>query len=357
MFSSESSWASQRPYVGESRRMSTMMSTIVPRPQRTSLDAPAPIWKCIPRRTPRAEREWLSWMKSSAMPASARTFSRYVSAKKPRSSGKTRGMSSLAPGRVVSRSSMGPPRGEVGEQVVEEPRVDARRAEQLRLAPAAHADAVPDAGEPLELAQRVPDLPRRVHLEVVDAGLEAVRGRQGLAEHEVARGEVQADAVLEARGGLVVQIDRDVVLAHQLLEMVRADAEGHVQQVVLVLGVDEQRLAVRRRAAHEDPARVVARRAHVGVVAVGDRQRDRPPHGQDGVGRLGDQRVERDDPVEAAGVHLAQLPQTPLLVLVAGRATRDRLGQEADGRGAQPLEQPRRDDLGTEDDDDAGVEL
>src|SRR3954447_24563009 len=345
MLSSESSCASHLPYVGESRRMSTMTSTIVPRPQRTSLDAPAPTWKCIPRRTPRAEREWLSWMKSSAMPASARTFCRYVSAKKPRSSGKTRGTSSLAPGRVVSRSSMGPPRAEVGEQVVEESRVDARRAEQLRLAPAAHADAVPDAGEALELAQRVADLPRRVDLEVVDARLEAVRRRQRLAEDEVARGEVQADAVLEARVGLVVQVDGEVVLGHQLLEMVRADAEGHVQQVVLVLGVDEQRLAVRRRAADEDPARVVARRAHVGVVAVRDRQRDGAPHRQDGVRCLRDERVERDDAVEAACVHLAQLPQAPLLVLVAGRAAGDRLGQEADGRGAQALEEPGRDDL------------
>src|SRR3954469_7244182 len=221
--------------------MSTMTSRIVPRPQRTSLDAPSPTWKCMPRSTPRAEREWLSCTQVSATPASARTFSRYVSAKNPRSSGKTRGTTRSASGRAVSWSSMGSPCGEVGEQVVEESRIDAGGAEQLGLAPAAHADTVPDAREALEPAQRVPDLPRGVHLEVVDAGLEAMGGRQRLAEDEVAGGEVQADAVLEARVGLVVQVDRDIVLGHQLLEVVGADAEGHVQQLVLVLGVDEQR--------------------------------------------------------------------------------------------------------------------
>ena len=48
------------PYVGEARRRSTTTSRIRPRAQRTSLACPAPIEKCMPRRTPRAEREWLS---------------------------------------------------------------------------------------------------------------------------------------------------------------------------------------------------------------------------------------------------------------------------------------------------------
>ena len=43
--------------------MSTSTSKIAPRAQRTSFAMPG--WKCIPRSTPRAEREWLSWTNSS----------------------------------------------------------------------------------------------------------------------------------------------------------------------------------------------------------------------------------------------------------------------------------------------------
>ena len=65
---------SQRPKPGDPGRMSTITSRIAPGGQRTSLAWPG--WKCMPRKTPRPEREWLSCTKSSATPSSARTFLR-----------------------------------------------------------------------------------------------------------------------------------------------------------------------------------------------------------------------------------------------------------------------------------------
>ena len=56
--------------------MSTITSTIAPRAQRTSLAAPAPIWKCMPRTIPLPEREWLSCTISSGIPSSANTLRR-----------------------------------------------------------------------------------------------------------------------------------------------------------------------------------------------------------------------------------------------------------------------------------------
>ena len=70
MFSSVRSKPSHCPKVGDPRRTSTTTSWIAPRPQRTSLAAPRPTEKCIPRTTPRREREWLSWTISSWIPSS-----------------------------------------------------------------------------------------------------------------------------------------------------------------------------------------------------------------------------------------------------------------------------------------------
>ncbi len=74
--SSFSSKPSQCPNVGEPRRRSTTTSKIAPRAQRTSFAAPAPIWKCMPRRTPREEREWLSCTISSVTPSSENSLRR-----------------------------------------------------------------------------------------------------------------------------------------------------------------------------------------------------------------------------------------------------------------------------------------
>jgi hypothetical protein len=54
--------------------MSSATSSTEPRAQRTSFAWP--IWKCIPRSTPRPERDWLSCTHSSRMPSSASASAR-----------------------------------------------------------------------------------------------------------------------------------------------------------------------------------------------------------------------------------------------------------------------------------------
>jgi hypothetical protein len=60
-----------------------------------------------PRRTPRCEREWLSWTKGPAMPAAANLCSWYVSRKNPRSSRCTIGSRMRTPGRSVGITRTG----------------------------------------------------------------------------------------------------------------------------------------------------------------------------------------------------------------------------------------------------------
>ena len=81
--------------------MSTTTSSIAPRAQRTSLAWPGPTEKCMPRSTPRAEREWLSCTQSSRMPSSARRSARKVSTKNPRASRCTTGSTTTSPGSRV----------------------------------------------------------------------------------------------------------------------------------------------------------------------------------------------------------------------------------------------------------------
>src|SRR6185369_17760611 len=97
-------------------------------------------------------------------------------------------------------------RGEVRLEVRQQARVDPRGAEELRLAAAADADAVPGVGLAAQELEGPQELARGLDGEEVDAGLEAVGGAERLGEDEVPRREVQADPVLEARVGLVVQV-------------------------------------------------------------------------------------------------------------------------------------------------------
>src|SRR3954454_14212065 len=106
MFASESSNASHSPYDAEPGRMSTSTSTIAPRAQRTSFAAGGSTWKCMPRITPRADREWLSCTNSSRTPRRANALWRKDSTKKPRSSPWTGGCSRIGPSRRVGRRSM-----------------------------------------------------------------------------------------------------------------------------------------------------------------------------------------------------------------------------------------------------------
>src|SRR3954467_1800005 len=206
------------------------------RPQRSRLGAPRAVWKCIPRAMFLPEREWLSWMNSPGMPLASYTLRQYVSEKKPRSSPNTRGLISFTSGSLHSMISIGrslwtgaAERADVGDRVVHQPRPHARGPELLGLAPAAHAHAVPQAREAVEHLGRVVQRAGPCDLDVVEPQLEPVRRRQPLAQHEVAGGEMQAHAVLEARVVLVVDVDADVVLVERLLELRRADAEREVQ--------------------------------------------------------------------------------------------------------------------------------
>jgi hypothetical protein len=169
---------------------------------------------------------------------------------------------------------------------------------------------------------------------------------------------VQADPVLEGGVLLVVEVDPDVVLAHDLHQAVRSDPEGQVQEVELVLRGQEIALSVGRRAAHEHDVGQPLDPASPREEAIGDRQWQRTPDGDDALGRVRDQRVERDEPVEVGGVDALKLAP-PLLEVVMRVATHpgDRLGEEAERRCGQIAEQTRRDDLGPEDDDDVRAEL
>ena len=106
---SSSSTASHSPNVGEPRRRSTTTSSTRPRATRTSLPWPGCVWKWMPRRVPRREREWLSCTKSPATPCASHASARHVSMKNPRSSPKTGGASSTRPSRRVGKRSIGPP--------------------------------------------------------------------------------------------------------------------------------------------------------------------------------------------------------------------------------------------------------
>ena len=74
------------------QKLTTMIaSNTAPDTTRTSLPCGPGFWKCMPRRTPLAEREWLSWMKRAGIPAPAKAPSFQLSMKNPRSSPNTFG--------------------------------------------------------------------------------------------------------------------------------------------------------------------------------------------------------------------------------------------------------------------------
>jgi hypothetical protein len=110
---------------------------------------------------------------------------------------------------------------------------------------------------------------------------------------------------------------------------------------------------VGRRAADEEwlAARGPPDPSRVDVEAVAHRQRHGAPHGQDRVRGAGDEGVEGHHAVEARGIHLPELPQPPLEVLVAHAApiARQRLGEHPEREPRQGVEQPRGDHLGAED--------
>src|SRR3954470_477997 len=197
-FSSVSSKPSHSPKVGEPRRRSTTASKIAPRPQRTSFAAPRLTWKCIPRTIPRLERDWLSCTNSPRIPSSSKIERRKVSTKNPRSSPSTFGSISATPSILVSslfigarRLAAAPERPDVGDEVGDQPRIHAGRAELLGLHPAADLHAGQHAGLVLQPLDRPLEDLRRRDLDVVDPRLEPVRRRERLAQQQVPAREVR----------------------------------------------------------------------------------------------------------------------------------------------------------------------
>ena len=173
-------------------------------------------------------------------------------------------------------------RAHVQHRVAHKRRIDARGAQPLRLGPAADPDAAEGADVAPHLEQRDEQILEVLDLEIVDARLEAVRRAQRLRDDDQPRGAAHRDAVLERRIRLVVEVQPDVDLAQVLEQPVVGHPVRDVDDVVLVLGRAEEVLAVLRSSGRRR-ASVGGSAAHVRPEEqpVGDRQRERPPDGQD----------------------------------------------------------------------------
>ena len=162
-------------------------------------------------------------------------------------------------------------------------------------------------------------------------------GRQRLRDHELARREVQADAVLERRVRLVVEVDarcRASPISSRELVAGRSPNAACTRSSSAFGRARKRSRCVGRAADEQDRRPAAAARAPGAKSAVGDRQRQRAPDGHVRVGGRHDQRVEGDEPVDVAGVHAATARRGGAEVrvrAVAARA-RDRLGQEAEHR-------------------------
>ena len=84
--SADASIVTTRPSVGEPGRMSTATMNARPATTRISLPCGGSHWKCRPRTTPRAERDWLTCSNRVGRPRSAKAPVCRISANQPRSS-------------------------------------------------------------------------------------------------------------------------------------------------------------------------------------------------------------------------------------------------------------------------------
>lgn len=197
-------------------------------------------------------------------------------------------------------------------------------------------------------------------LQVVNAGLEAVVGAELLGKEKLPGSQVQAYPVFECRVRLVVDIHRDGKFSHQLLQVVRIDAEPQVKKLAFGFGFGQDLLSIGRGAAHEQgPVRRRPLRANVREEAVGNRKRDRPPDRKGGLRRIDDHRVEGDRPVNVERIDFPQLAQATVEVgVIYGRLSlpRERLGEEPHDGAREVVERPRRKYLGAEDHRDIGGE-
>src|SRR5208282_6246246 len=76
LFSAETSIPNHFPRVGEPVLISTATRKALPRVTRINLPIGGSHWKCKPRTTPWADREWLSWTKCEGKPSALNWSSR-----------------------------------------------------------------------------------------------------------------------------------------------------------------------------------------------------------------------------------------------------------------------------------------
>ena len=261
-------------------------------------------------------------------------------------------------GRWPRRAHASPADRDVGEHVAHEARVDDRRAEALGRAAAGEADRPEGLRRALDLAHELPQAPRRVHDEQLRARAQPVVGRQRLGDHEQPGREVLAHPVLVVGVGLVVDVQADVAVGLERAELLVGHAVGEVDEVEVALDRPEERLAVvGAAAAEQQPGPARAHRRDGREVAVGDRDRERPPDRHVALGGRHEARVVDADAVEVRGVHPREHLEARVEVGVLGAAGDvQRLGEVPDLDRVDLGQRAVGEHLRAEDEDDVGRE-
>ncbi len=112
-----------------------------------------------------------------------------------------------------------------------------RSAVKLGFSAAADANVLPEARQVTQPFERFGEHGAVVTLEVVDLRLQSVGWAERLGQNELPGCKVDANAILEGRIRLVVDVDRNRMLGHKLLEVIAVNAEAEVENVTLLLRV------------------------------------------------------------------------------------------------------------------------
>ena len=175
----------------------------------------------------------------------------------------------------------------VGEQVADDPRPDPARAGSRRPSRGRGGGRARRSRAGLELVEQRHQLVRAADLEEVDAGARArVSAIERLGDDEVAGGEMQAARGSRSWVRLPVEVQRDVGAGEHVAQLVAVQAVRVVQDVVLVLGVDQEALAMIGRV----PTKRIRGGAALGATgATGGRRRAAAgaPHARVAVGGRG----------------------------------------------------------------------
>ena len=105
------------PSVGEPGRMSAATRNALPATTRMSLPCGGSHWKCRPRTTPRADRDWFTCSNLRRQPEARRTRPAWrISANQPRSSPNRRGRTTRTSGMAVGSTVNGTPTSSPGRR-------------------------------------------------------------------------------------------------------------------------------------------------------------------------------------------------------------------------------------------------